>query len=265
MSTTVPSWPSAATAPPSRDRAARSELRDFVTTLIGVVASAPDDHRLLRSLVLDFPARFRASAAMLARTQADGSLVAVSRFGHLPRAADGPAFGTGDDGPAQRAARGTAPYVLATADESRVAHQRESDHAAPVAAVRLGSHRATVGVVLLRFDADILDLEDLDDLLVVLRDVVSLHTRTAWQEPLPAPVSRHLLGTDVVDGDTALTQRRLDVLRLMSTGLSNRAIAQRIGYSESTVRHETMAIYRILGVGDRHTASLVGRTRGLIG
>jgi DNA-binding NarL/FixJ family response regulator len=50
----------------------------------------------------------------------------------------------------------------------------------------------------------------------------------------------------------------------MSAGLSNKAIAQRIGYSESTVRHESMAIYRILGVPDRRTACLVARTRGLL-
>jgi DNA-binding NarL/FixJ family response regulator len=86
--------------------------------------------------------------------------------------------------------------------------------------------------------------------------------RDAWREPLVVPSAWPLHG---VDGeDDALTPRRIDILRLMSVGLSNKAIAQRIGYSESTVRHESMAIYRILDVPDRRTACLVARTRGLL-
>lgn len=61
-----------------------------------------------------------------------------------------------------------------------------------------------------------------------------------------------------------LTSRQLRVLELMSLGKTNIAIAEIIGYSESTVRQETMAIYRILGVHDRNDACKVAYERGII-
>jgi len=65
-------------------------------------------------------------------------------------------------------------------------------------------------------------------------------------------------------GSPNLTSRQLRVLELMSLGKTNIAIAEIIGYSESTVRQETMAIYRILGVHDRNDASKVAYERGII-
>jgi len=61
-----------------------------------------------------------------------------------------------------------------------------------------------------------------------------------------------------------LSSRQLRVLELMSLGKTNIAIAEIIGYSESTVRQETMAIYRILGVHDRNDACKVAYERGII-
>lgn len=51
------------------------------------------------------------------------------------------------------------------------------------------------------------------------------------------------------------------MLRLMSTGLSNHDIAQRLGVSHSTIRNASMALYRKLAVTDR--AEAVGRAYSL--
>jgi DNA-binding CsgD family transcriptional regulator len=65
-------------------------------------------------------------------------------------------------------------------------------------------------------------------------------------------------------GSPNLTSRQLRVLELMSLGKTNIAIAEIIGYSESTVRQETMAIYRIFGVHDRNDACKVAYELGII-
>lgn len=52
----------------------------------------------------------------------------------------------------------------------------------------------------------------------------------------------------------SLTARQSDILGLMASGLTNREIAERLAYSISTVRIETMAIYRTLGVKGRSEA-----------
>lgn len=65
------------------------------------------------------------------------------------------------------------------------------------------------------------------------------------------------------DEDDLLTARQKIILLLLGKGLTNTQVAFQIGYSESTVRHETMTIFRKLGVSGRKEAVTVGRLRGL--
>ena len=61
-----------------------------------------------------------------------------------------------------------------------------------------------------------------------------------------------------------LTARQLRVLSLMAKGMTNGQIARVLAFSESTVRQETMAIYRNLQVKGRAEAIDFGRNHGLI-
>lgn len=59
-----------------------------------------------------------------------------------------------------------------------------------------------------------------------------------------------------------LTTRQLIILRAMSRGFTNAQIAQQIRFSESTVRLESMCIYRYFGVHSRAEAVHAARTAG---
>jgi DNA-binding NarL/FixJ family response regulator len=61
-----------------------------------------------------------------------------------------------------------------------------------------------------------------------------------------------------------LTERELDVLRLLSAGLSNREIGDRLGLSEGTVKNYVTGVLQKIGVRDRTQAALRGRELGLI-
>ena len=61
-----------------------------------------------------------------------------------------------------------------------------------------------------------------------------------------------------------LTERQLQILHLMADGKTNPLIAYMLGYSESTVRHESMRIFKKLGVASRAEAVQVGKQRGLV-
>jgi DNA-binding NarL/FixJ family response regulator len=52
-------------------------------------------------------------------------------------------------------------------------------------------------------------------------------------------------------GKGELTQRQLLIKKLMENGYTNIAIANEIGYSESLVKQETMAIFSILNISGR--------------
>jgi DNA-binding CsgD family transcriptional regulator len=60
--------------------------------------------------------------------------------------------------------------------------------------------------------------------------------------------------TNSPDPAVDLTERQRSILRLMSRGLTNREIAQRLSFSISTIRLESMAIYKAIGVNGRTEA-----------
>ena len=61
----------------------------------------------------------------------------------------------------------------------------------------------------------------------------------------------------------ALSERQLDVLRLICTGKSNKFIGQELALSEKTVKGHVTAIFRSLGVVNRTQAALMAQERGL--
>ena len=75
------------------------------------------------------------------------------------------------------------------------------------------------------------------------------------------------LGVAVEPRDSAagqLTQRQILILRGMVEGKTNHELATEMGFSVSTIRHETMRIYQALAVSDRKEAAKKALTLSLI-
>jgi DNA-binding CsgD family transcriptional regulator len=65
-----------------------------------------------------------------------------------------------------------------------------------------------------------------------------------------------------VNGSTKapkISDRQIQVLQGMIEGKTNHELATDLGFSVSTIRHETMAIFRALGVSDRKEAAKAAR------
>ena len=62
----------------------------------------------------------------------------------------------------------------------------------------------------------------------------------------------------------ALTERELEVLRLVASGATNRDIAERMFVSEATVKTHLLHVYEKLGVNDRAAAVAAAYDRGLL-
>jgi DNA-binding NarL/FixJ family response regulator len=64
--------------------------------------------------------------------------------------------------------------------------------------------------------------------------------------------------------ETPLSERELDVLRLVAEGASNKEIAHRLHISETTVKTHLLHIFAKLEVGDRTQAVTVAIQRGIV-
>jgi DNA-binding CsgD family transcriptional regulator len=61
-----------------------------------------------------------------------------------------------------------------------------------------------------------------------------------------------------------MSARQIQILQGMVDGKTNHELATDLGFSVSTIRHETMAIFRALGVSDRKEASKAAQIMELI-
>jgi DNA-binding CsgD family transcriptional regulator len=78
------------------------------------------------------------------------------------------------------------------------------------------------------------------------------------------PLTKNLTSAASVEQVSKLTARQLLILTGMVEGKTNHELSIDLGFSVSTIRHETMAIYKELGVSDRKEAARVGQAESLI-
>jgi DNA-binding CsgD family transcriptional regulator len=82
-------------------------------------------------------------------------------------------------------------------------------------------------------------------------------TNTAQSTPTNRPPRATLV-------PNVLNDRQLTVLTYLAQGHSNRQIGKLMGFSESTIRHETMAIYAFFGVSGRREAVESAVSQGMV-
>jgi DNA-binding NarL/FixJ family response regulator len=92
----------------------------------------------------------------------------------------------------------------------------------------------------------------------LVRAILAVH---AGKQYLPAALGALLAGR--VGGDT-LTDRELDVLRLLAKGLTNREIGARLLIAEKTVKIHVSRVLDKLGVADRTQAAMAAVQRGIV-
>jgi DNA-binding NarL/FixJ family response regulator len=76
------------------------------------------------------------------------------------------------------------------------------------------------------------------------------------------PSTQRVISSSTSSTDS-LTEREREVVALVSKGLSNRDIAERLCITETTVRHHLTSIFDKLGVSNRQKLLLLALERGL--
>ena len=97
-----------------------------------------------------------------------------------------------------------------------------------------------------------------DDLAAAIRAAHTGGTR------IPSEIATQLLRTDRPSGDTVLTPRESEILRLLTLGNRNRDIAAQLWISESTVKFHLANLYQKLDATTRTQAVHEARRRGML-
>ncbi|UKA66332.1 response regulator transcription factor [Arthrobacter sp. FW306-05-C] len=114
-------------------------------------------------------------------------------------------------------------------------------------------------------DADILAAVEAGASGYMLKDALPEQLRQAVLQAAAggtvlAPRAAALLMDRISNPGTSLTPREVQLLELLATGLSNRAIAKQVFISEATVKTHLVHIYGKLGV-DNRTAAIAAATQ----
>ena len=103
-------------------------------------------------------------------------------------------------------------------------------------------------------------LDKIEDFCVPISLYLSFQNRS-----MGSSIQGKISSIDSQDSGTSqLTARQLSILRGMVEGKTNHELATELGFSVSTVRHETMRIYQALVVSDRKEAAKKALTLSLV-
>lgn len=101
---------------------------------------------------------------------------------------------------------------------------------------------------------------EIDAFMRAIGNLFSLHVYRTLDTPAAERHLKHKTTLSSPDSHAGnLTERQSLILRMMSEGRTNVSISEMLGYSESTVRQETIKIFAKLGCHGREEASEIYR------
>jgi len=269
----------------SRDRALESATwnafldkpsAEVLLEAIEFLGGTPNPHSLCRHLTLNVAAQARPIGALLCVLESSGDLRIAGAFGLDEASLTSCAAQTAsDNSPLAEAIHSGRPAFYDSAQSIRDSYPDFASGAnslTPTAIWPITSCGDRIGAIQLFFDEHTTQSPLTADFEAVVA-VIALYVRLQLAAGVSATQwssveRRHPVGVAATVNDRRrpygmmeLTDRQTSVLDHICAGRTNAQIARLVGFSESTVRQETMAIYRTLGVDGRGQASAVARAQ----
>ena len=248
----------------------REALMEFARFLM----TRPVGDRIAQYVATRLMSVHGARGSVISRFGTDGTLAIVGSFGMSEEALSScGSLSLWDSSPMSDAAISGEPVILLTPAEVDEEYPASADEAipvrAPVACWPLALPQQSLGAMQLTLPSSSAAqtlLADGAEVAVLLSLYLSLAGPLPPRPLQPAPVGGDPINGAVTGNDRSpdeLTERQSAILVRMAAGQTNAQIARDIGFSESTVRQETMAIYRCLGATGRHDATRLAAERGM--
>ncbi len=213
--------------------------------LADYLATKPTMDEIAQHLALETCADFRPRTVLISLFDSTGTVRTVGAFGvPLATQSDLALASLWDTAPSSEVIRDGDPIILATTHDFTQRYPSLRDHAhlmAPAVVWPMQNGFQRVGAIHLQCET-VPDGEMVDGALHGLGSILAMYLRVANDHP------------EVSRTKPELTARQLEVLGYMEQGATNGQIATRMGFSESTIKQETMVIYRHFGVHSRAEA-----------
>lgn len=213
-----------------------NEIRKFIEWL----SFHPSPDEITRALVLDYLAPVHACCARIGILNSDDSLTFVGEYGF-------------EDGKKGKTFPGSE-WRSWGHDAADIALGINPDHWSEDKKLIMYPlrHRGAVqGHIVIRFSQSITNTEKVEDLVLDFAIPISLYLSLKQDGLRSTPLSTNKEET----GSAQLSVRQISILRGMVEGKTNHELATELGFSVSTIRHETMRIYQALSVSDRKEAA----------
>ena len=123
--------------------------------------------------------------------------------------------------------------------------------------IPISNGKSLKGFILLELTCAQLSAEDLS-LIEIMGKVCAFYLLSEL------PELKQSNSTEKIASQLQFSARQLQIINGFVEGKTNHELAEDLGFSVSTVRHETMDIFRLLGASDRKEAAKIAQERSIV-
>ena len=221
-----------------------SQIRRFIEWL----SFHPTADDIARALATDYLKEFEVCCLRFGRINNDDSAIVLGQFGYADAEQWRHLVVPGSDWRAW-----DMPAIDIITGKNKTKWSPDSK----MCVIVLRDHGVMQGNIIFEFSKAVIDsekhvvLENIEDYCVPIALYMSFQSRGSSS----AASNVAYIGESRDAGAGQLTPRQILILRGMVEGKTNHELATEMGFSVSTIRHETMRIYQALAVSDRKEAA----------
>ena len=221
-----------------------------IRTFIDWLSYHPTSDEITRALVMEYMAPLGACCARIGRLHENDSLEFLGEYGF-------------DAGKAKQIFPSEV-WRSWENDEALIALGKNAEPWNPAKTmlmIQLRERGAIHGYLVIRFSDSITDTAHVEEIARNYAVALGLYLSLLHQ---PSGSASRVLQERGDTSSDQLTPRQISILRGMVEGKTNHELANELGFSVSTIRHETMRIYQALSVSDRKEAAKKALSLSLI-
>jgi DNA-binding CsgD family transcriptional regulator len=221
-------------------------LEGKLDRLLNLLIQRPSANDLLKNLETDLLSSFKISNAIIFNLDSHNVATELYSNNSYPETADYADFKSVLNLISQN-------WNITTLTASAIAKSSNNDFIV----IPISNGKILKGYILLKMETASLTPQELH-LIEVIGKVCAVYLKVE----LPELKHPHL--TKELSSKVSFSARQLQILQGFVEGKTNHELAEDLGFSVSTIRHETMEIYRTLGASDRKEAAKIAQDKSII-